>query len=141
VPRYMVARTLCQRLPATLAAVRAGDIEPWTAAAIADQLPTTATPALCRQVEDAIFPRVLRQTAGEAGRSAQRALERLDPDAVAARGAQARTKRFVLVEDAGLPGLSKWTAEAPTETSLMAWAAIDELARRYAGDGDHRTLR
>ncbi|MGI8716816.1 MAG: DUF222 domain-containing protein, partial [Lapillicoccus sp.] len=141
VPRYMVARTLCQRLPATLAAMRAGDIEPWTAAAIADRLPTTAAPALCRQVEDAIFPRVLRQTAGEAGRSAQRALERLDPDAVAARGAQARTERFVLVEDAGLPGLSRWTAEAPTETSLMAWAAIDELARRYAGDGDHRTLR
>jgi len=141
VPRYMLARTLCQRLPATLAAMRAGDIEPWTAAAIADQLPTTASPALCRQVEDAIFPRVLRQSAGEAGRSARRALERLDPDAVAARGAQARTERFVLVEDAGLPGLSRWTAEAPTETSLMAWAAIDELARRYAGDGDHRTLR
>ncbi len=141
VPRYMLARTLCQRLPATLAAMRAGDIEPWTAAAIANRLPTTATPALCRQVEDAIFPRVLRQTAGEAGRSAQRALERLDPDAVAARGAQASTERFVLVEDAGLPGLSRWTAEAPTETSLMAWAAIDELARRYAGDGDHRTLR
>ena len=36
--------------------------------------------------------------------------------------------------------MSEWVAAQPAETSLAAWAAVDELAHAYVADGEHRSL-
>ena len=118
---YETARTVCAVLPATWAAMRAGDLEPARAEAIAGEVPRLR-PEVCAQVEAALFPAVA------------------DPDEVGQRAARARADRFVLVRPGLDPGMSEWVAAQPAESSAAAWAAVDELAHAYVADGEHRSL-
>ncbi len=54
--RYEMARTLVGSLPVTLAAMRAGDLEPHRAQQIVDEVPE-ADLGVCAAVERALFPR------------------------------------------------------------------------------------
>ena len=52
---YEAARTLCAVLPVTLAAMRAGDLEPYRAQAITQEVPRLR-PEVCAEVERTLFP-------------------------------------------------------------------------------------
>ena len=136
---YEMARTVCAVLPATWAAMRAGDLEPARAEAIAGEVPRLR-PEVCARVEAALFPAVLGLPTARVRAAARRAVAVADPDEVAERAARARAARFVLVRPGLDPGMSEWVAAQPAESSAAAWAAVDELAHAYVADGEHRSL-
>ena len=136
---YETARTVCAVLPATWAAMRAGDLEPARAEAIAQEVPRLR-PEVCARVERALFPAVLGLPTARVRAAARRAVAVADPDEVAQRAARARAARFVLVRPGLDPGMSEWVAAQPAESSAAAWAAVDELAHAYVADGEHRSL-
>jgi hypothetical protein len=126
-------------LPATWAAMRAGDLEPARAEAIAQEVPRLR-PELCAQVEQVLFPAVQGPPTARVRAAARRAVAVSDPAEVTARSARARAERFVLVRPGIDPGMSEWVAAQPAESSAAAWAAVDELAHAHVADGEHRSL-
>ena len=136
---YEMARTVCAVLPATWAAMRAGDLEPARAEAIAQEVPAAApgdlrpgrASAVSGRAGPADRPGPGRGPAG--GRGGR-------PGRGRRAGRRARAARFVLVRPGVDPGMSEWVAAQPAESSAAAWAAIDELAHAYVADGEHRSL-
>lgn len=82
--RYATARTLAGCLPRTLAAMRAGDLEPHRAQQIVDEVPA-GDPAVCAAVEQALFPRIVDRPTTRMGALARRAVVAADPAAAAQR--------------------------------------------------------
>ena len=136
---YETARTVCAVLPVTWAAMRAGDLEPARAEAIAQEVPRLR-PEVCAAVERVLFPAVLGLPTARVRAAARRAVAVADPDEVVERAERARAGRFVLVRPGLDPGMSEWVAAQPAEVSAAAWAAVDELAHAYVADGEHRCL-
>src|SRR4051812_5092749 len=136
---YDTARTVCALLPVTLAAMRAGDLEPYRAGAIAQEVPRLR-PEICPQVEAALFPGVLALPTARVRAATRRAVAAADPDEVTARAQRARADRYVLVRPGPDPGMTEWVSSQPAPPSAAAWAAIDELAPSYVADGEHRSL-
>ncbi len=120
------------RLPATLAAMGVGDLDPWRATVIAEEL-SCADRDLCAAVERAVFPAVLDETPGQLRRTVRRALAALDPQAVKRRAARALAERYVRVRPGQAPGVTEWLAVLPTETSALCWAAVNALAHQNQG--------
>ena len=112
---YEMARTVCGVLPATWAAMRAGDLEPARAEAIAQEVPRLR-PEVCARVEAALFPAVLGLPTARVRAAARRAVAVADPDEVAERAARARAARFVLVRPGVDPGMCEWVAAQPAES-------------------------
>ncbi|MEP7191774.1 MAG: DUF222 domain-containing protein, partial [Actinomycetota bacterium] len=92
--RVDTAAALACRLPATLAAMSAGDLDSWRATIIATEL-TEASGESCAAVEALIFPAVLSETPGAVTRRVRRVLARIDADAVRLKAAKERLERFV----------------------------------------------
>jgi hypothetical protein len=69
--RYETARTLVGWLPQTLAAMRAGDLEPHRAQQIVDEVPSHDA-GVCEAVEHALFPRIVDRRPGWASSPARR---------------------------------------------------------------------
>ena len=136
---YDTARTVCALLPATLAAMRAGDLEPYRATAIAQEVPRLR-PEICTRVEAALFPAVLGLPTARVRAATRRAVAAADPDEVARRAERARADRYVLVRPGPDPGMSEWVSSQPAAAAAAAWAAVDELAHGYVADGEHRSL-
>ena len=82
---YETARTVCAVLPATWAAMRAGDLEPARAEAIAQEVPRLR-PEVCAPVEQVLFPAVLGLPTARVRAAARRAVAVADPDEVARAG-------------------------------------------------------
>ena len=136
---YDTARTVCALLPGTLAAMRAGDLEPYRATAIAQEVPRLR-PEICTQVEAALFPAVLGLPTARVRAATRRAVAAADPEEVARRAERARADRYVLVRPGPDPGMSEWVSSQPAAAAAAAWAAVDELAHGYVADGEHRSL-
>src|SRR5665647_420131 len=133
------AAALASRLPLTLAAMSAGDLDWWRASIIATEL-GEASGESCVAVEALIFPAVLSETAGAVTRRVRRVLARIDADAVRVKAAKERLERFVQAYPSRVPGLTTWVASLPAADSAACWAAIDGLAHRMRGDDPTRTL-
>ena len=133
------AAALASRLPLTLAAMSAGDLDWWRASIIATEL-GEASGESCAAVEALIFPAVLSETAGAVTRRVRRVLARIDADAVRVKTAKERLERFVQAYPSRVPGLTTWVASLPAADSAACWAAIDDLAHRMRGDDPTRTL-
>jgi hypothetical protein len=133
------AAALASRLPVTLAAMSAGDLDPWRATIIATELGEAGRES-CAAVEALIFPAVLDETPGAVTKRVRRVLAVVDADAVRLKAAKARLDRFVQAYPSEVPGLTKWVASLPAAESAACWAAIDELAHRMRGDDPTRTL-
>ncbi|HEY8882507.1 MAG TPA: DUF222 domain-containing protein, partial [Dermatophilaceae bacterium] len=142
------AAVLASKLPRTLAAMSAGDLDSWRATIIATEL-SEASPASCAAVEALIHPGVLAEApgavtnppqAGGAPRVRHRVLARIDADAVRVKAAKERLDRFVHAYPSHVPGLTTWVASLPSADSAACWAAIDDLAHRMHGDDPTRTL-
>ena len=131
--RVEVAAVWARKLPATLAAMAAGVFDPWRATVVADEL-RDATPEVCAQVEDLVFPDITGDTPGAARARVRRALAAVDPDAVRAKAAKAKLERGVRTWASHLPGMTEWAATLPAADSATCWAAIDQLARQRHRD-------
>jgi len=136
------AAVLASRLPVTLAAMSAGDLDCWRATVIATEL-AEASAQSCAAVEALIFPAVLGESAGPVTRRVRRVrrvVARVDADAVRVKAAKERLGRFVCAYPSKVPGLTCWVASLPAAESAACWAAIDDLAHRMRGDDPSRTL-
>ena len=137
--RVDLARTLGRRLPLTLSAMRSGQLDLYRASVIAAEV-SCAHPAVAAEVEEQMFPDALALASTKLRALARRTMSRVDPASVRERARRARSDRMVWLRPGDEPGVTRWQADQPTEISVLAWAAIDELAHRYVADGEHRTL-
>jgi hypothetical protein len=133
------AAALAAKLPATLAAMSAGALDPWRATIIATQL-AEANVTSCAQVEALIYPAVLAETPGAVTRRVRRVLARVDTDALRLKAAKERLDRFVHAYPSQVPGLTTWVASLPAADSAACWAAIDALAHQMSGADPTRTM-
>ena len=141
------AAVLASRLPVTLAAMSAGDLDWWRATIIATEL-AEASRESCAAVEALIYPAVLGEAPGAVTRRVRRVLGRVDADAVRVKAAKERLDLGVPPACGGVvhaypsqvPGLTTWVASLPAAESAACWAAIDDLAHQMAGDDPTRTL-
>ena len=125
--RVQTAAALVSRLPGTLAAMGAGELDSWRASIIATET-AEATPAGCAQVEAIILPRVCSETGGRVRARTRRALALVDPEAVRIKAAKARLGRSVRVWPSSVVGLSEWVAVLPVHESALCKAAVDDHA-------------
>jgi hypothetical protein len=131
---------LASKLPRTLAAMSAGDLDSWRATIIATEL-SEASRDTCAQVEALLYPAVLDEAPGAVTKRVRRVLARIDADALRIKAAKERLDRFVHAYPSHVPGLTSWAASLPAADSAACWAAIDELAHRMRGDDPTRTLQ
>ncbi len=135
--RVAVARSLCTRLPGTLAALEAGRITLAKARIIntATNLSDDHTAAVERQV----LPKARQQTPGQLRAATSRAVLLADPAAAQRRAEQARRQRGVrmLPEPDGMATLS---AYLPAADAVGVFAVLDEYARHAGYLGDERSM-
>ena len=137
--RYETARVLVGLLPRTLAAMRAGDLEPHRAQQIVDEVPTN-DPAVCAAVEAVLFPKIVDRPTTRVGALTRQAVAAADPAAAAKKAEQAHLSRFVFAGPGGLPGLMRLEAEVESGKGRQVWAAIEELAAGYLKDDVAATM-
>src|SRR5450756_655323 len=83
------AAALASRLPRTLAAMSAGDLDSWRATIIATEL-SEASAQSCAAVEALIHPAVLSEAPGAVTKRVRRVLARIDADALRIKAAKER---------------------------------------------------
>ena len=137
--KVRTAAMLAAKLPVTLAAMSAGNLDPWRATIIATEL-CLASGQSCAAVEALIHPAVLGEAPGAVTKRVRRVLGRVDADALRVKAAKERLERFVCAYPSHVPGLTSWVASLPAAESAACWAAIDDLAHRMRGDDPTRTL-
>ncbi len=136
--RLGLALTLTDRLPATLAALEAGEIDlrrVQKLAELTDPLP----PAVARAVEAAVLPDAARQNTSELARAARKAIARLDPDGAHARHQNRKADRRVVLypmDDA----MAELRAYLPAADATRVYRKVDQVAHAAAGPGDGRTM-
>ncbi|WP_433173216.1 DUF222 domain-containing protein [Actinoallomurus sp. CA-150999] len=133
------ATELTERLPATFAALAAGDIDYAKARTLwhgTDQVGG----GLIARIERAVLERASVQTTGQIRAKTRRLIRRWDSDAVARRRAEAERQRGVrLIEtDAGTTYLSG--VDLPAEEAAAAYGRINAIAAGLRRDGDARTI-
>lgn len=133
------ATELTGRLPATFAALAAGDIDYGKArtvwhgtAEVGEELAAT--------IEAKVLPRAHAQTTGEIRAKVRRLIKRLDPDALTRRRENAergRSVRLIETEDgaAHLTG-----ADLPADAASAAFGRITAIAAGLKSDGDSRGI-
>lgn len=135
--RVDLAQSLLNDLPATFAALQAGQIDLLKARIISE-----ATQNLdrwqARMVETRVLPRATTQTTGELGAALRRALIKVDPDGAEKRRVKAAADRSVRIRP--LPDdMAEILAEMPAADAVEIYRRVDDLARRL-GSADDRTM-
>ncbi len=136
--RLEQARTLVAELPVTLELAREGHLEPWRVTAIATEA-GCLQPGLGPTFDQALHARedVLHLPAARLRARAARTAVQVDPHSAMLRAREAKRGRHVRVSPGEDPGMTRWNAYHPVDSSAAAWAAIDELAQEYsAADPD-----
>ncbi len=136
--RLGVARDLVRRLPATLAALGAGDVSPTQAGDIASA--TTHLDA-CHavMVEERVLPRAAEQSAVQTRRALKRAVLAVDPSGEVEREARAVEQRRVILTP-GADGMADLKAYLPAAGARALMTAIRGVADKSGAADDTRTL-
>lgn len=124
--RLRVARDLTSRLPATLAALGAGDLSPTQAGDIATAR-THLDAGHAGMVEQRVLPKATEQSAGQTRRALKRAVLAVDPAGTVEREALAVHERRVLLI-AGDDGMAEVKAYLPAVGARVLMTAIRGLA-------------
>ena len=138
--RMTTARDLCQRLPATLELLRAGEISQHHAAVLVEltgSLPLEPAAA----VEASVLPRAPRQTAAQFRTSVRKAVLRVtDPVTEDAAHVDAVTQRRVVFIPAA-DGMTTMWAFLPADSAAVIKATLDAMAHKtiHQPGGDDRT--
>src|SRR3954454_21786232 len=125
------AITLTEGLPATLAALSAGDISPAHARVMVEVAGAVEDPAKRRAVEEAVLPRAARQTPAALRACVRRAVARIDAAAAADRLATAVRDRHVRLD-----GMSTLTALMTTPVGRACREALSAYAKACEVDQD-----
>ncbi|SNS45843.1 protein of unknown function [Geodermatophilus saharensis] len=133
------AWTYRERLPATWAALAAGELDEARAKALAEVLQHT-TPDTARRIEAAVLPDAAQLTVGKLKKRALELLLEADADAVDRRRETAERHADVRVYPSPSDGMSTLAAELPTDVAAACHAVVDELARMVKADGDPRPI-
>jgi hypothetical protein len=129
------AVTLVEGLPATLAALGAGDISPAHARVMVEVAGAVADPEKRREVEEAVLPRAPRQTVAALRASVRCAVARIDAAAAADRLAKAVRDRHVRL-DSRDDGMSTLTALLTTPVGRACREALSAYAKACEFDED-----
>ena len=129
------AVTLVEGLPATLAALSAGDISPAHAQAIVELAGPVSTGDKRAEVEAAVLPRAAGQTVSALRACLRRAVARIDPAAAADRLSKAVRDRHVRL-DARDDGMSALTAVWATPVGRACREALSAYAKACEYDED-----
>jgi len=130
--------TLVAHLPATLAALTAGDISWRHAHVVADHassLPVGARAAF----EEKVLPFALTHTATRFNKHARTQRERMHPDTINDRHELAVLKRSVSIAP-GADGMAWLTAHLPAESAHAIFDRLTDAAEKAVRDGDRRTV-
>jgi hypothetical protein len=129
---------LTGRFPATLAALRRGEIDEARAGAVVDLL-EPVDQELAARVEAACLPRAGTQTPAQLRGALRYRIDRLDAAARARRHARARAAadvRWYPTED----GMARLVTDLPIADAAACHAAIDSWARQLHDGGDDRPI-
>jgi hypothetical protein len=133
------AWTLRESLPATWAALAAGELDERRGFVLADTLAHT-DPAIARMVEARLLPEASGLSLTGLRERAVALLLELDADAVDRNRAHARRAADVRVYPSHLDGMAGLTADLPAEEAAACYALVDQLARMLKADGDQRPI-
>lgn len=136
--RVDTAQSLCERLPATLAALENGRIT-LAKARIVDVETLNLSEQHAAQVEQQVSARAQKQTPGQLRAATRRAVLSVEPAAAQERTKQAKRERGVQMwpESDGMATLS---AYLPAAEAVGVYAVLDEYARRAGVPGDERSM-
>ncbi|MCP2164241.1 HNH endonuclease signature motif containing protein [Goodfellowiella coeruleoviolacea] len=132
-----LATDLATRLPATLAALQAGQIDAYKARTLSElTLPLTTEQA--REVEDKVLAVAPNQNAATMRQYTRRAVHRVDPDGAEARHRQRVADRSVRLQSCD-DGMAELRAHLPAHLALAIIDKINAAACQARTPGDPRT--
>jgi hypothetical protein len=136
--RVSVACDLVERLPATVAAMRTGQVTLPKARVILEE--TVQLDAEQRAVvEEIMLPKAPGLTPGNLRRSTRRLVEKLDAEALVKRKEAAKADRYVRLWDQP-DGMATLEARLSAADAAAVFGVIDELARAAQSPDDARTI-
>jgi hypothetical protein len=124
-----------ESLPATRAAMAAGDLDEPRAKALADVL-AQADPAVAREIEALLLPDAVNLTIGKLKARALALLLERDAAAIDDRRTAARKAADVRAHPSPREGMAAFAAELPAPVSAACWDAVDRYAALLKADGD-----
>ncbi|MCZ2830406.1 DUF222 domain-containing protein [Modestobacter sp. VKM Ac-2986] len=133
------ALTWSRKLPATFAALKAGQIDERRADALADVLAHTGA-EIAGQVEDALLPEARDLSVYRLRDRATALMLQLDAAAAEARRKDAERTADVHVYTSATPGRATLAADLPTDEAVECHDLVDQLARMLKADGDQRPI-
>ncbi|WP_336033652.1 HNH endonuclease signature motif containing protein [Geodermatophilus sp. FMUSA9-8] len=133
------AWTYRESLPATWAALAAGQLDERRAMVLVDVLQWT-NPALARRVEARLLPHATGWTVRTLRTRAVEALLELDPDAAQRKKDDATRTADVRIVPSPQDGMAVLIAELPAEVAAACMAVLDSLARLAKDAGDPRPI-
>ncbi|WP_336027259.1 HNH endonuclease signature motif containing protein [Geodermatophilus sp. FMUSA9-8] len=133
------AWTYRESLPATWAALAAGQLDERRAMVLVDVLQWT-NPALARRVEARLLPHATGWTVRTLRTRAVEALLELDPDAVERKKDDAQRTADVRIVPSAQDGMAVLIAELPAEVAAMCMEVLERLARLAVDTGDPRPI-
>lgn len=131
--RLHQARRLCERLPGTVDALCAGQID-WAKAAAMEEITAPLSAEQAREVETWTLARAAGKARAAFNACARRRVLRVDPQGAAKRAATRREDRRIWQRDLD-DGMAEIGMALPAEVASAAWDRIDRLARQAIGDG------
>lgn len=132
------SRALINDLPATHAALRAGEVSYRHSQVMVDHassLPIESIPAF----EAAVLPAARRVTVSKFDRTARMQRERQHPESITVRAARSRADRAVTC-DAGRDGMAWLTAFLPADIAMAAYARLTDIAMSLDTAEESRSL-
>lgn len=132
------AFTWRDKLPATFAALRAGQIDERRAGVLADVL-QYAQAGLAGAVESALLPQARDLAVATLRKQALALLAELDATAIDVRHEEAKQAADVRCRDEG-DGMASLVADMPADEAVACYDVIDQLAVMAKADGDPRPI-
>ena len=134
-PRTMRTRLnrarLLMELPRTLGMALAGELEPWRVDGVVVAARDVALDRLAEFEARLHGTDVSRLPKPRLVDRARRAAAKADPEGVGRAHRAASGRRGLRVAPSEVPGLMRWTADLPDETSRTLLGAVDALAQEY----------
>jgi hypothetical protein len=137
--RQARAHTWLTKLPATFAALAAGELDERRATQLAEVLAHTSA-KIAGQVEDALLPEATGLSVARLRDRAIQELLRLDAAAAEERRAAAERAADVHVQPSPTDGRATLTADLPTDEAVECLDLVDQLAAMLKADGDTRPI-
>ena len=135
--RLELALDLTNRLPATLAALDAGDLD-LTRAQVIAEVTSPLTPEMAHAIEDHLLPAAFEQNPGQLRRAASKAIQLADPAGAEERHQRRREGRRVEIWP-DTEGMAELYALLPAEDAMRIKVRLDAYAKAQP-KSDKRTM-